>query len=301
MFAREEPFFFIGNFCNNCNNLTEKIGGNLKYKINKMSTSIGYVITILVGITLGLMGSGGSILTVPNLVYLFELNPLEATSYSLFIIGMSSIIGSYPKIKNKLVNYRIAIIFGIPSMFSMFATRRLLMPQLPAQFQIPFVGIVEKDLVLMMAFAVVMILAAYSMITNKQEDCIDCGKKMEKNTKLLVIQGIIIGMISGIFGAGGGFLIIPGLVVLAKVPMKNAVATSLFLVAINSFVGFGSDYQQFSSFNWNLLGILTGLSVIGIIIGNYLSKFISSTQLKPIFGYFILVIAGLILMQELIL
>lgn len=261
---------------------------------------IGYIVTVLVGVTLGMMGSGGSILTVPNLVYLFGLNPVQATSYSLFIIGITSIIGSIPKIKNKLVNYRIAIIFGIPSMFSMFATRRFLMPQLPAQFQIPFVGVVEKDLLLMMAFAVVMILAAYSMITNKQEDCIDCGKKMEKNTKLLVIQGVIIGMISGIFGAGGGFLIIPGLVVLAKVPMKNAVATSLFLVAINSFVGFGSDYQQFSSFNWNLLGILTGLSVIGIIIGNYLSKFISSTQLKPIFGYFILVIAGLILIQELI-
>ncbi|MBQ0147740.1 MAG: sulfite exporter TauE/SafE family protein [Flavobacteriaceae bacterium] len=262
---------------------------------------IGYIVTVLVGVTLGMMGSGGSILTVPNLVYLFGLNPVQATSYSLFIIGITSIIGSIPKIKNKLVNYRIAIIFGVPSMLAMFITRSTIMPQIPQTFQLPIFGEIAKDLLLMIAFAVVMILAAYSMITNKQEDCIDCGKKMEKNTKLLVIQGWIIGMVSGVFGAGGGFLIIPGLVVLAKVPMKNAVATSLFLVAINSLVGFGSDYQQFSSLNWNLLALLTGLSIVGIIFGNYLSKFISSTLLKPIFGYFILVIAGLILIQELIL
>ncbi|MGU9939671.1 sulfite exporter TauE/SafE family protein [Empedobacter brevis] len=265
-----------------------------------MSQYIGYVMTILVGVTLGLMGSGGSILTVPNLVYLFGLNPIQATSYSLFIIGISSIIGSYPKVKNKLVNYRVAIIFGIPSMLVMFATRRLFMPQLPSTLQLPFVGEVEKNFILMITFAIVMLLAAYSMITNKQKDCIDCGKKMEKNTVLLVIQGVIIGFISGIFGAGGGFLIIPGLVVFAKVPMKNAVATSLFLVAINSLVGFGSDYQQFSSLNWVLLTILTLLSVVGIMIGNSISKFISSTKLKPLFGYFILVIAVLILGQELL-
>lgn len=264
-----------------------------------MSEYIGYIITVVVGITLGLLGSGGSILTVPNLVYLFELNPMQATSYSLFIIGITSIIGTFPKIKNKLVNYRIAIIFGIPSMLSMFATRRLIMPQLPSTFQLPIIGEVEKDFVLMVAFAIVMILAAYSMITNKQKDCIDCGKKMEKNTLLLVVQGAIIGMISGVFGAGGGFLIIPGLVIFAKVPMKNAVATSLFLVAINSLVGFGSDYQQFSTLNWNLLIVLTILSILGIIIGNSISKFISSEKLKPAFGYFILVIAGLILVQEL--
>lgn len=150
----------------------------------------------------------------------------------------------------------------------------------------------------MFAFAIVMILAAYSMITNKQEDCIECGKKMEKKSFLLVFQGIIIGIISGIFGAGGGFLIIPGLVVFAKVPMKNAVATSLFLVAINSSVGFASDYQQFETLNWNLLLILASLSIVGILIGNYVSKFVKAENLKPMFGYFILLIAGVILFQE---
>jgi len=262
---------------------------------------IGYIITILVGITLGMMGSGGSILTVPNLVYLFDLNPVQATTYSLFIIGITSIIGSVPNIKNKLVNFRIALIFGIPSMLAMFFTRTMLMPQFPEVINFPILGAFTKDMFLMIAFAFVMILAAYSMITNKQEDCIECGKKMEKNTSLLIIQGLIIGFISGVFGAGGGFLIIPGLVILAKVPMKNAVATSLFLVAANSLVGFGSDYQQFSSLNWQLLLILTALSILGIGLGNYLSKFISSRKLKPFFGFFILIIAGLILIQELLL
>ena len=261
---------------------------------------IGYLITVLIGLTLGMMGSGGSILTVPNLVYLFGLNPVQATSYSLFIIGITSIIGCFPKIKNKLVNFRITFIFGIPSMLAMFFTRSMLMPQFPEVLQFPFLGAIAKNMILMIAFAVVMILAAYSMITNKQEDCIECGKKMEKNILLLIVQGLTIGFISGLFGAGGGFLIIPGLVVLAKVPMKNAVATSLFLVAINSLVGFGSDYQQLTSLNWQLLAILTALSILGIGLGNYLSKFISSARLKPAFGYFILVIAGLILLQELV-
>ena len=136
------------------------------------------------------------------------------------------------------------------------------------------------------------------MITDRQEECIECGKKMEKNTLLLILQGLTIGLISGIFGAGGGFLIIPGLVVFAKVPIKIAVATSLFLVALNSLVGFAGDYQQFSTLNWRLLSILAILSIIGIGVGNYLVKFVSSKKLKSTFGYFILIIACLILIQE---
>lgn len=266
-----------------------------------MNDIIGYIITILVGITLGLMGSGGSILTVPNLVYLFDINTVQATTYSLFIIGITSLIGSYDKIKNGLVNFRLVIIFGIPSLLAMIVTRIYILKFLPQQIYFPYLGVISKDIYLIFAFAIVMIFAAYSMITNKQEDCIECGKKMEKKTFLLLFQGIIIGTISGIFGAGGGFLIIPGLVVFAKVPMKNAVATSLFLVAINSIIGFTSDFQQFNTLNWTLLLSMTILSIIGIVLGNYFVRYVDASKLKPYFGYFILFIASLILIQEFVL
>lgn len=260
---------------------------------------LGYFVTLIVGVTLGMMGSGGSILTVPNLVYLFGIDAVHATSYSLFIIGITSLIGSISKIKEGLVNFKLVILFGVPSVISMVLTRQFLMPQIPTEISFLF-GVFHKDFMLMMVFAIVMILAAFSMITNKQQDCIDCGKKMEKNILLLIFQGLIIGFVSGILGAGGGFLIIPGLVIFAKVPMKNAVATSLFIVAINSIMGFGSDYQQFHQLNWSLLIGMTILSVIGIIIGNKLVKRIDAKRLKPIFGYFILVVAGFILIKEML-
>lgn len=263
-----------------------------------MQQILGYLVTILVGITLGLMGSGGSILTVPNLVYLFDIPPAIATSYSLFIIGIASFIGSYTKIKQGLVKFKLVLLFGLPSITAMSLTRMFFLPGLPAQLSVPLLGTLAKDIYMMVVFALIMLLAAYSMITNKQEDCISCGEKMEKRKYLLIFQGIIIGIISGIFGAGGGFLIIPGLVIFAKVPMKNAIATSLFLVAINSSVGFVSDFQHFHELNWYLLVILSVLSIIGITIGNYTTKFVRTARLKPLFGYFILFIAALILLQE---
>ena len=258
-----------------------------------MVQMMGYVITVIVGITLGLMGSGGSILTVPNLVYLFGINPMQATSYSLFIIGITSLIGSFSNIKDKKINFNLAIRFGLPSILAMVITRSIILPMIPQQ-----IGDISKDVLLMTIFALVMIIAAYSMITNRQKDCIECGKKMEKNHLLLIIQGIIIGFVSGILGAGGGFLIIPGLVIFAKVPMKSAVATSLLIVAVNSMVGFASDFTKLKKIDWTLLSTMTILSIVGIFIGNRLIKHINAEKLKPVFGYFIMVIALIILIQE---
>ncbi len=259
---------------------------------------IGYILTFLVGLTLGIMGSGGSILIIPTLIYLFKIEAIQATTYSLFLIGITALSGSYTKIKSKLVDFKLVIWFGFPSLFSMFITRTFLISYLPINISIPYIGNLPQQLYLISAFAFIMFLAGYSMITNKQEECIECGKKLQENKPLLIVQGLIIGLISGIFGAGGGFLIIPGLVIFGKTPMKSAVSTSLFLVAINSIMGFFSSIHQLQSLNFNLLFMLTLLSILGIILGNKISKRIQSEQLKPYFGYFILFISIFILIKE---
>ena len=259
---------------------------------------IGYILTFLVGLTLGIMGSGGSILIIPTLIYFFKIETLQATTYSLFLIGITALLGSITKIKSNLVDFKLVLWFGLPSLFSMFLTRNVVISYLPKNISIPIVGNLSQNVYLISAFALIMFLAGYSMITNKQDECIECGEKLKENKSLLIVQGLVIGLISGIFGAGGGFLIIPGLVIFGKTPMKNAVATSLFLVAINSIIGFFSSLNQLHYLNYRLLIILSLLSIVGIFIGNKISKQIRTEQLKPYFGYFILIISIFILIKE---
>lgn len=264
-----------------------------------MNTILGYFVTFLVGISLGVMGSGGSILTVPNLVYLFGIPPLMATTYSLFLVGTTALIGSIPNIRHRRLNFPLIFTFGLPSIIAMVATRRWILPNIPEMIHLPIIGATSKDIVLMVFFAILMILAALSMIRPKKGTTIPpCALKITLQTApLLIIQGIAIGCLSGLLGAGGGFLMIPGFVLLAKVPIKEAIASSLFLVAINSLMGFLSDYQHWSTMNVSLLAWMLILSVGGILIGNRIVKHINTAKLKPLFGYFILVIALFILIK----
>ncbi len=259
---------------------------------------IGYIASILIGISLGLIGGGGSILTVPVLVYLFHIDPIQATAYSLFIVGASSLVGAWTKIKQGFVNLKTAIIFGIPSIIAVFATRKFLLPAIPNEIA-EFGGIiVTKSLMMMLLFAILMVAASFSMIRSSTSS-IELKEEDQKfNYPLILLEGALVGMLTGLVGAGGGFLIIPALVMLSKLPMKQAVGTSLLIIAAKSLIGFTGDLGN-STMNWTLLLTVTALAIAGIFIGDKLSKHIDGNQLKKGFGWFVLVMGLYIIVQQL--
>ncbi len=258
---------------------------------------LGYLGALLIGVVLGLIGGGGSILTVPILVYLLYINPVTATAYSLFVVGVSALVGAVRNMQKGLVDFRTAIVFAIPAFVVVYATRKFLVPAIPdtlfniVDFQ------VTKDIAIMLFFAIVMLVASISMIKSKRGDS-EVTDKASYNYPLIVIEGIVVGVLTGIVGAGGGFLIIPALVLLAKLPMKKAVATSLLIIAIKSLIGFLGDVENLT-IDWQFLLIFTSLAVIGIFIGIYLSKFIEGKKLKKGFGWFVLIMGVYIIFKEL--
>lgn len=256
---------------------------------------LGYILSILIGVVLGLLGGGGSILSIPILVYLFGVEPVAASAYSLFIVGTTSLTGAIPKYRQQLVNIRTGVLFGLPSIVTIFFTRLLVIPAIPeivfdnGSFQ------VTRRILLLGTFAVLMVLAAIPMIRGKRE-VISQNKRFR--LVLVMLEGVVVGFLTGLVGAGGGFLIIPALVFLTGMRFKTAVGTSLFIIGINSLVGFTGDLMNFSM-DWPLLLFVTGIAIVGILIGNYLSRRLPGTKLRIAFGWFTLVIGVYILVREL--
>ena len=262
-----------------------------------MTETLGYFGALIIGVVLGLIGGGGSILTVPVLVYLLGISPVTATAYSLFVVGTSSLVGAVKNMQKKRVAYRTAIVFSIPAFIAVYATRKFLVPAIPDHI-ITIAGLeITKNLAIMLFFAFIMILASVSMIREQKEKPVQT-EKVNYNYPLIIVEGVIVGVLTGIVGAGGGFLIIPALVLLAKLPMKKAVATSLLIIAIKSLIGFIGDVQNLE-IDWRFLFIFTALSVVGIFVGVYLNKFIDGKKLKKGFGWFVLLMGIYILWKEL--
>ena len=261
---------------------------------------IGYFASILIGVALGLIGGGGSILTVPVLVYLFAVEPVIATAYSLFIVGLTSAVGSFGYFKKGLVNIKTAIVFGIPSIVAVFTTRALIVPAIPKEIFSIGNFTLTKDLFLMLLFAVIMIIASYSMIKKEKTKASEESQEQKFNYPLILIEGALVGIITGLVGAGGGFLIIPALVILSKLPMKEAVGTSLVIIAAKSLIGFFGEGGE-SIIDWQFLFTISAFAIIGIFIGTSLSKKIDGTKLKPAFGWFVLVMGIYIITKELFL
>lgn len=255
---------------------------------------IGYAASVLIGISLGLIGGGGSILTVPVLVYLFGMDAFLATEYSLFIVGISSLVGSVSYFKKGLVNGKMAVVFGLPSVISIFLTRTYLLPLIPDVLIVVKGFTVTKNIFLLLIFAVLMVLASYKMIRNTTVAENSSG---EGNMFLAAGQGTVVGILTGLVGAGGGFMIIPALVNLLKIPMKTAIGTSLAIISLNSLIGFLSSMNS-TKIEWDVLMSIAGIAVIGIIIGAQLSKKIDGKKLKPAFGWFILVMGIYIMTKE---
>lgn len=260
---------------------------------------VGYIASLIIGISLGLIGGGGSILTVPVLVYLFRVQPVIATAYSLFIVGSTSLVGSFPKYKAGEINLKTALIFGIPSIAAVFATRAFIVPAIPTEVFTVGSLVVTKSLLMMILFAVLMVFASVSMIRDKKKPITDNNTEQKFNYPMILLEGLVVGTLTGLVGAGGGFLIIPALVLLSKLPMKQAVGTSLLIIAAKSLIGFTGDLGK-HEMDWTLLLSVTGLAIVGIFIGNKMSKKVSADSLKKGFGWFVLVMGVYIIIKELI-
>lgn len=257
---------------------------------------LGYLAAILIGLSLGLIGSGGSILTVPILVYLLGIHPVPSTAYSLFIVGFTALIGSITYMKKKQISYLTAVVFAVPAFIAVFLTRKFLVPAIPDNIFSIGEFTVTKDLFIMLLFAVLMVASSVSMIKGRKE--MKEETEIQFNYPVILLEGFGVGILTGLVGAGGGFLIIPALVILAKLPMKMAVGTSLLIIAVKSLIGFTGDIGTNLIVDWSFLILFTGMALIGIFIGSYLSRFISNEKLKPAFGWFVMVMGIYIIGRE---
>ena len=259
---------------------------------------IGFFGAFLTGVVIGLFGGGGSILAVPIFVYLFKLNPVIATSYSMFVVGSSAAIGTLINLKKKLIEYKTAAIFTLPALISVFLTRRFLIPNIP-DVLLSFESFdMTKEMGLMLFFSSIIMLSSV-LVMKKSTTEITVITASEKSYVLLIFIGFGIGVLTGLVGAGGGFIIVPALVLFARLAIKQAVATSLMIITVNSLIGFCSDLSILK-IEWNFLLLFTVLSILGIFVGTYISSYVRESTLKINFARFMIVMASVIIFKELL-
>jgi len=261
---------------------------------------VGFAASIVMGLALGLIGGGGSILTVPILVYLFHVNPVLSTSYSLFVVGLTSLFGSYSHFKKGNLDVKTALIFGVPSILSVYAVRKFVVPIIPDEVFTLGEMVITKNVFVLILFSVLMVLAALSMIRKSKREVLDCEQKIHYNFPLILGEGILVGAITGLVGAGGGFLIIPALVLFGGLCMKKAVGTSLLIIALKSLIGFTGDLGSGLQLDIPFMLTFAGFATAGIIAGTLISKRISNEKLKPAFGWFVLAMGVYIISKEIL-
>ena len=259
----------------------------------------GYLAAVVIGLILGLIGGGGSILTVPVLVYLFHIQPELGTAYSLFIVGTTSLIGVLPKWRQMEVDMRTAVLFGLPSMLTVFSTRKWILPTIPDLIYSSEHLVLTKSNAMLVLFSILMLFAAFKMLRGHTTQHEQEQRPFQWNNYPLMLQGAIVGILTGLVGVGGGFLIVPALVMYSKLTMKMAVGTSLLIISVNSLIGFTGDvWTQGSLMDWRFLGLLTLLAVIGILIGGQFAKKLETKILRKAFAWFVLVMGIFVFLTE---
>ena len=262
---------------------------------------LGYIASLLIGIALGLLGGGGGILTVPTLHYLFNMNAEIATASSLVVVGITSLLGAAKAAHAKELDFRKGILFATPGFISVFLSRKFIVPAIPLSFN-SFGLEFSRSFILMILFALVMLFSALAMFKKKSSDLSpkDSPIPVKSATRNILIQGFIVGGVTGLVGAGGGFLIVPALTILVGLPMRIAIGTSLFIIALNSAIGVLSSLSSGIIFDWQTLSIVASLSIFGMIVGLFLKQKITDSLLKKIFAWLVLLMAIFIFTKEIL-
>lgn len=258
----------------------------------------GYIASVFMGLVLGMIGGGGSILTVPILVYLFSVDPVTATAYSLFIVGLTALVGGSAYLKTGEVDFKTGILFALPSFVGVYLVRAFLLPSMPETIMSLGNYEITKSLFIMIIFSLLMLFSSISMIKQKKKDAVKSTMAPGLKAAVVGFEGLIVGGVTGLVGAGGGFLIIPALVVLVGLPMKVAVGTSLFIIASKSLIGFIGDLQYGPAIDWPILLSISLAGAFGIFFGKGLAARIPEGNLKKGFGYFVLVMGTIILFDQ---
>jgi uncharacterized membrane protein YfcA len=258
-----------------------------------MTHLAGYCLCLFIGFSLGLIGGGGSILTIPVLVFFFGIEPVLATTYSLFIVGLTAVSGSIDHYRMRNIDYKTVLLFGIPSVIVLFIMRRWLLGLIPSTIFSTGTWVLSKSLFIMIIFSITMLVAGWSMV--KKPGYTHSAEKLSYFR--LILQGCITGAITGFIGVGGGFIIVPSLVLFAGLPMKRAIGTSLVIITINCLVGILGNLEVVESLNFIFLSVVAALAIVGILIGTWSIRFIPDKQLKPVFGWIILVLSAVIFVR----
>lgn len=244
--------------------------------------TLGFALAALIGLSLGVLGGGGSILTVPIFVYVLGFEPKESIAMSLAVVGATSLFGTVGHWRAGNVNLRVALIFGTVAMAGTY---------LGARLAVFFSGSAQLTL-----FAIVMLAAAFFMFTDRNARGVPAPAGRMPAT-LIIAEGIAVGVLTGLVGVGGGFLVVPALVVLGRIPMKEAVGTSLLVIAMKSAAGF-MGYVGQVDVPWAFMSGFTAVAVAGILAGTYLVRFVPQSALKRSFAVFLVIMGTAILYQN---
>ncbi len=257
---------------------------------------LGFTISVLMGVSLGLLGGGGSIFAVPVLVYIFGIDAIHSSIYSNFMVGITAGIGFYGYYLRNLICFKSALGFLLPALTSIFFFKEYLIPYLPDTIQVLNIYSVSKSSLILIITGLLMLIASIWMLDKDENKGIDHSNEVEP--VYLNLSGIVIGGLTAFIGIGGGFLIVPALLVYGKLPMKKAIGTALLIILFKSFTGFSIDVIQ-NQFDWTFLLKFSAFGVVGMLAGIYLSGLVSNEKLKKGFAYLILGVGSLVLIKEL--
>ncbi|HAT1880077.1 TPA: sulfite exporter TauE/SafE family protein [Legionella pneumophila] len=257
---------------------------------------LGYSLALLMGLILGMIGAGGSILTMPILVYLLGVTPMVATGYSLMVAGSAAFLGAISYWRQKQIYLKAALIFAIPAMITVFLTRAYLVSHLPDSI----IG-VSLDHFIMILFSFLMIIASSFLFMPLAIPSSNSSQNWNiKQYSKAITSSICVGIISGLVGAGGGFLIVPALMAFFDLQVKEAIGTSLAIIAINALAGINGDIASGVVFDWSFLILFTILTLSGLIFGISIGSKLQDRRLKTLFSLFALLIGITIFVKEII-
>lgn len=260
---------------------------------------VGYLAALGVGALLAVIGGGGAILALPILVYAFGLPAWTATTYSLFIVGCTAAIGAARHARAGAIDYAAAMRFGLPALVAIHLVRALLFPRIPASFAVPMMGVVTKDLLVMTVLAIAMMASAYGMLRRPPLKPLPLPPSSSSAVFVKSAgRGFAVGLFTGMVGAGGGFLLVPALSMVERLPLERAIATSLFVIAVNSLLGFTGDVIAGAPIDWILLLSISGMAGLGMLGGTAFTRGLDDRHIRTVFGSTLVAIAVLMIGLE---